>query len=199
MSKRTRQLTPADIRKHSPIKNYEKLKGFDEDKPVSNYSKIMSKIYLGTIYASEDPDFFKNRNIKAVLNCSNDIPHSFKSKDIEYMRIPVEDSLKIYDYNKMYHFLNIAADFIYKHAVLQKQAILIQCFAGKQRSAISVAAFLVKYHNMTPYEACKYIMEKRPEAFHFGLSLNFEQSLQEFYKDIKKCPFKSRQPKFKST
>jgi protein-tyrosine phosphatase len=159
----------------------------------------MSKIYLGTIYASEDPDFFKNRNIKAVLNCSNDIPHSFKSKDIEYMRIPVEDSLKIYDYNKMYHFLNIAADFIYKHAVLQKQAILIQCFAGKQRSAISVAAFLVKYHNMTPYEACKYIMEKRPEAFHFGLSLNFEQSLQEFYKDIKKCPFKSRQPKFKST
>lgn len=197
MARRSRQLRPADIRKHSPIKNYEKLKGFDEDKPVSNVNKIMSKIYLGNIEAAKDSSFFKTKNIQAVLNCSNDIPNYFKSKDIEYMRIPVEDSLKVYDYNKMYHFLPMAADFIYKHAVLQKEAVFVQCAQGRQRSSICIAAFLVKYHNMTPYEACKYIMKKRPEAFHFGLSLNFEQTLEEFYKDIKKCPFKVRQPKFK--
>ena len=68
---------------------------------------------------------------------------------------------------------------------------------GRQRSAACVAAFLMMYENLTPYEACLYITKKRVEAFHFNLSLNFEQSLEEFYKDIKKCPKKIRQPKFK--
>jgi len=68
---------------------------------------------------------------------------------------------------------------------------------GRQRSAACLAAYLIKYHNLTPYEACLYLTKKRIECFHFNLSLNFEQSLEEFYKDIKKCPLKIRQPKFK--
>jgi len=187
---------PSDIKNHSQIKLYENKIGFNEYNAVSDWHKIMPKIYLGNMGSAKDKQFFKNKNIKAVLNVTNTVPNYFNSNDIEYMRIPVEDSLKVYDYNKMYQFLQIAADFIYKHAILQKEAILIQCVAGRQRSAICIAAFLVKYKNMTPYEACKFIMERRHESFHFGLSLNFEQSLNEFYKDIKKCEFKYREPKF---
>ena len=90
----------------------------------------MSKIYLGNIDASKDKDFFKDKKIKAVLNCSKDIANTFKNNDdIEYMRIPVDDSLKIVDYNKMYHYLPVAVEFIYKHAILQKNSILIHCYA----------------------------------------------------------------------
>jgi hypothetical protein len=39
----------------------------------------------------------------------------------------------------------------------------------------------------TPKQACKLILEKRPEAFHFGMSLNFEKSLERYYQDLQKC------------
>ena len=194
----TSHLTPADyLRKHSPIKKG--LKIDDEDAPVAKYNKILSNVYLGNYQAAKDKDFFHTKKIKAVLNCSNDIPNHFANKkDVEYMRIPVEDSLKEFDFLKMYQFFPAAVEFIYKHAVLQKHAVFINCFAGRQRSAIIVAAFLMKYCKMTPLEATKYVMDKRVEAFHFGTSLNFDQALEEYYKDIKKCPVKTRKPDFKS-
>jgi hypothetical protein len=57
---------------------------------------------------------------------------------------------------------------------------------GRQRSAISVAAFLVTKHKMTPHDACKLVLDKRPEAFHHGKSLNFDQALKKYYKDVQK-------------
>jgi len=62
----------------------------------------------------------------------------------------------------------------------------IRYVSGRQRSAISVAVYLVVKYNMTPGDACKYIMDKRKEAFHFGLSLNFEDSLNKYYRNLQK-------------
>ena len=184
--KTTHRISPADLlRKHSPIKNGLKIK--NEDKPLEAYTKIISKLYLGNYQAAKDPEFFKEKKIKAVLNCTKDIPNHFAcKKDIEYMRIPVDDSLRETDFKKMYEFFPVIVEFIHKHVVLQKQNILVHCYAGRQRSAISVAAYLVAKMGMTPADACKYIMDKRKEAFHFGLSLNFEDSLNKYYKDLQK-------------
>lgn len=184
--KTTHRISAADLlRKHSPIKNGLKIK--DEDKPLEPYTKIISKLYLGNYQAAKDPDFFKEKKIKAVLNCTKDIPNHFAcKKDIEYMRIPVDDSLRETDFKKMYEFFPVIVEFIHKHIVLQKNNILVHCYAGRQRSAISVAAYLVAKLGMTPADACKFIMDKRKEAFHFGLSLNFEDSLNKYYKDLQK-------------
>lgn len=172
------------IRKHSPIKAGLQVK--DEDSPLTKYNKITDKIYLGNIQSANDKSFFKEKNIKAVLNCTRDIPNHFAHKNIEYMRIPVDDSLKQKDFDYMYQFMPCIVEFIHKHTILQKNNILVHCYAGRQRSAISVAAFLVSHLNMTPHDACKMILEKRPEAFHFGYSLNFDQALNKFYKDVQK-------------
>lgn len=180
--KENHKMTLADyIRKHSPIKAG--LRIADEDKPLSSYNKVMNKIYLGNFQAAKDKDFFKNKNIKAVLNCTRDIPNHFAhNKDIEYMRIPVEDSLKDRDYNLMYQYMPCIVEFIHKHTVLQGQNILVHCWAGRQRSAISIAAYLVDKHGLNPHDACQLVMNKRPEAFHFGQSLNFDQALNKFYR-----------------
>lgn len=183
---RTRQTAPkltlADyIRRHSPIKAGIRIK--NEDVPLAKYNKITNHIFLGNFQAAKDKDFFKENKIRAVLNCSKDIPnHYAHHKDIEYMRIPVEDSLKQKDYDLMYEFMPVIVEFINKHANIQKQNILIHCWAGRQRSAIAVAAFMVSKCGMTPQSACKLVMDKRPEAFHFGKSLNFDQALNKFYK-----------------
>ena len=186
IKKRVRRQSPADyIRAHSPIKKGLQIK--DEDKPLDKFSKITSKLYLGNYQAAKDPEFFKEHKIKAVLNCTKDIPNHFHcKKDIEYMRIPVDDSLKEIDIKKMYHFLPAMVEFIHKHIVLQKENIFVHCYAGRQRSCCAIAAYLIGKHGMSPAEACKFIMDKRPEAFHFGLSLNFENSLNKYYKDLEK-------------
>ena len=178
----THKLTLADyIRKHSPIKAGMRIS--DEDKPLAKFDKITEHIYLGNFQAAKDRDFFKDKKIKAVLNCSKDIPNHFAhNKEIEYMRIPVEDSLKQKDYDLMYEFMPSIVEFIHKHNNIQKQNILIHCWAGRQRSAISVSAFLVSKYGMSPQDACKMVLNKRPEAFHFGKSLNFDQALNKFYK-----------------
>ena len=42
-------------------------------------------------------------------------------------------------------------------------------------------------HNMTPSEACKFVLGKRKEAFHYGLSVNFDQTINKYYKELQKC------------
>lgn len=188
--KRTRRtdhkMTLADyIRKHSPIKAGLRIP--DEDKPLAKYNKIMNRLYLGNFQAAKDKNFFKKKNIRAVLNCSKDIPNHFASnKNVEYMRIPVDDSLKQKDYDLMFDFMPVIVAFIHKHIVTQRNNILIHCYAGRQRSAISVAVYLVDKYGLDPKEACKVVLDKRPEAFHFGKSLNFDQALNKYYRTYKK-------------
>jgi protein-tyrosine phosphatase len=168
--------------KYSPLKSGAVIVK-DEDKPLTKYNKIANRLYLGNFQAAGDKDFFKGKNIKAVLNCTKDLPlHFCERPEIEYMRLPLNDSLKQIDIDKMYDLLPAAICFIYKHVVQQKQNILIHCYAGRQRSAIVVAAYLVVTEKMTPHLACKHVLEKRPESFHFGTSLNFEDSLKRFEK-----------------
>lgn len=184
---RERKVSVSDfIYKHSPIKKGT-LVVKNEDTPLTAYSKIMSRLYLGNHHAAKDPKFFEAKKIKAVLNCSKDIPNTFAKKDVEYMRIPIDDSLREVDFNKAHLFMPAGVEFIHKHIVLQGENILIHCAMGRQRSAIFVAAYLIAKKGLTPKEACKLILEKRPEAFHFGMSLNFEQSLERYYKDLQKC------------
>jgi protein-tyrosine phosphatase len=173
------------IRKHSPLKAGLKVK--DEDAPLTDYTKIAPRIYLGNYRAAKDRDFFKRKNIKAVLNCTKDIPNYFESKDssIEYLRIPVDDSLKERDFKLMFQFMPLISEYITKHVDILGNNIFIHCHAGRQRSAAAVAAYYIK-KGMTPHDACELILSKRKEAFHFGESLNFDQALLKFYKSLKK-------------
>jgi len=173
------------IYKHSPLKRGLVVK--NQDKPLTKYNKIMNRIYLGNYQAAKDKDFFKEHKITAVLNCSKDIPNYFhNNKDIEYMRIPVDDSLRQKDFDLMLEFMPSAAEFIHKHSNVQKGNVFIHCYAGRQRSICALVGFLMLKYKMTPEKACKLALSKRPEAFHFGESLNFEQSINKYYDKIHK-------------
>ena len=99
----------------------------NEDAPLANFDKIMSKLYLGNYLAAKDSQFFGDKKIKAVLNCTKDIPNTFAKKDIEYMRIPIDDSLKEIDINKAHLFMPAAVEFIpvsYTHLTLPTKRIV---------------------------------------------------------------------------
>jgi protein-tyrosine phosphatase len=181
------------LRQHSPIKvmdiKFHSMEVDDDQVQSQTYNKIADRIYLGNFLAAKDKEFFKKKKIAAVLNCTKerDVPNHFISNKVEYMRIPVDDSLKEKDFELMYQYMPCIAEFINKHVNIEKHNIFIHCIAGQQRSAISIAAYFVAKCGMTPHEACKKIMDKRNQAFWFGTSLNFDQALTRFYKDVQKC------------
>lgn len=174
------------IRRHSPIKRGVQ-NSQDLDKTLAKYNKILPKLYVGNCEAAEDKNFFKEKNIKAVLNCTKDVENKFASnRDIEYMRIPVNDNLRESDFKMLYKFFPVIVEFIHKQIIIQGNTLLVHCIAGRQRSIAAVTAYLMKYHGLNPHDACKFILEKRPEAFHHGLSLNFDQALKWYYRDLQK-------------
>lgn len=172
------------IRRLSPLKA---LKIQDEDKALAKYNKIINNLYLGNCQAAKDKDFFESQKIKAVLNCSKEIPNYFrKNKNIEYLRIPVDDSLKQKDLDLMLEYMPLIVQFVHKHVFILKQNILVHCHAGRQRSCIAVATYLVAKYNMNPFQACEFVLKKRPESFFFGNSLNFDSSILKFYSNRRK-------------
>jgi protein-tyrosine phosphatase len=178
------------MKRKSPIKRgIVKVK--DEDKPLENYSKMTNRIYLGNENAAQNKKFFKEKKIRAVLNCSKDIDNFFqKDPKIEYMRIPIDDSLQQVDFNKFYNFIPVISEFIYKHADIEKHNVFIHCFAGKQRSIASFCAYLMSKKNLSIQRAMEYALKKRLEAFHYGQSLNFDKPLLKYEQKLikqKKC------------
>lgn len=171
--------------RHSPLKNGS-IQVKNEDDTFKPYNQIQKHLWVGNYRTAKDKDFFKNNNITAVLNCTKDLPNSFSdNKKIQYLRIPVDDSLKEIDYKKMYYYFPVIIEFLNKVINIEKQNVLVHCVMGRQRSIIAAAIFLVS-QGMEPEAALKYILQKRPEAFHFGLSFNFKKSFIKYSKYLEK-------------
>lgn len=155
------------------------------------WNLIIPHLFLGNEDAAKDKNFFKNNKIKAVLNCTKDIPHYFSSdKNIEYLRIPIHDAHTNADIVKMRKFIPLIVEYIYKHVVILKQNILVHCAWGASRSATAVAVYLINKMKMTPEIACETVMKKRNIAFFYGRSVNFEKSILDYYNELKKCNIK---------
>jgi protein-tyrosine phosphatase len=143
-------------------------------------SKILPNLYLGDTDTARDPDFFKKYRIKAVLNCTKDIPFYFEN--IEYARVPIDDSLELKDINKFTKYIDFIVEFIHKSVDIDKKPILCHCYQGIQRSAAAVLLYLIKYRNMSYKDAKKFILDRRPEAFHDGNYVNFKKSIKDHFK-----------------
>lgn len=144
--------------------------------------KVLPHVYLGDARASLNDRFFNRAGIGAVLNMTANIPNTFKDKDsVEYLRIPVHDSAQKRDVGKMYQYLPVVTEYIYKTTVIEGKNILVHCALGRQRSCAAIAAYLIKFYKMTPIEAMDYIISKKPDSFHWGRSVNFAKSLNRWY------------------
>lgn len=149
------------------------------------YNKILNHLYLGNINAARNINFIKNHNIKYIFNISNEIPNYFNTLDnIQYINLHVSDDLAEQSIHKMYTNLYKLVLSLDKYISLNNGNILVHCYAGRQRSAVLIAAYLMYKKNMTPKEAYRYIIAKRPEAFHYGQFYNFNDALEKYYIDL---------------
>jgi hypothetical protein len=173
-------------------------------------------LWLGNYKATLNLNFLLKNNISVIVNCTPDIPYIYEVYDAKYLkgllhletfRIPVQDRKD--DINLMEQYYHIALPFILKKLLKEKKNIIINCFAGRQRSASIVALVLfvlidtnsdtnrdtnndkreliIKLpitHTLDKSELMNniinYIIKIRPQAFRFGMRVNFKESLDNF-------------------
>ncbi len=139
-----------------------------------NANEIIPRLWLGNVRASKDENFIRIKNIQVVFNCTKNLEFS-PIIPIKY-RIPVDDDLTENEIRNMELWSNEIA-FKIMSEYLDGKTILVHCFAGMQRSAASVAFFLIAFLRMRALEAMKMIKEKRPIAFspraNFGRAIDY--------------------------
>jgi len=171
---------------------------------MSFYNEIIPNLYIGSVEASQDNNFIFNNQISVIINCSKDIKNTYSlnllkpiedapkeiqnwlydnSYYIKYYRIPVDDNGKESEINNFYNYTMNILDIIYEEYKNGKK-ILIHCLAGNQRSAAFVCAFLMLYKNISLDQSILYLLEKKPNVFFFGKTVNFKEALEKIERDI---------------
>ena len=141
--------------------------------------EIVPGLWLGNRTAALDPEFHRAKRIKAVFNCTKDIP--FEGSVRRRYRIPVDDNLEREEIRNLELW---SFELVYKIATEMRRAkaeggaVLVHCAAGMQRSAASVAMYLIAVNNLTTDQAISFIRSKRPIAFM--PSANFEDAIHGF-------------------
>ncbi|KAL2513979.1 putative dual specificity protein phosphatase DSP8 [Forsythia ovata] len=102
----------------------------------------------------------------------------YHDQNIEHLVIPTRDYLFAPSYGDIYQ----AVEFIHGNALLGKTTY-VHCKAGRGRSTTIVLCYLVKYNQMTPESAFKYVRSIRPRVL---LASSQWQAVQNFYQRSKK-------------
>jgi len=148
---------------------------------MDNANLIIDKIWLGNAAAALDPDFLQENNIKTVFNCTKNYP--FHSSVRRQYRVPVDDSLQDEDIRNLELWsFEIVTKMMNEYKM--GNTMLVHCAAGIQRSASSVAMFLMTLYKMSPEDAIQFIKERRPIAFR--PAVNFDRSIRGFYSSLEK-------------
>jgi protein-tyrosine phosphatase len=149
---------------------------------VPDVHEIIPHLWLGNRAISKNANFFKQKDISLVINCSKDIPNTFeKNPNIRYIRIPIDDYLQVEDFITLYKYMLPVIQIIHAYRI-QKKNVLVHCFAGMQRSASVVAGYLMYYFQMDLPTAVHYIQSKRVIAFR--PQINFLDTLIAFEKNV---------------
>jgi hypothetical protein len=162
---------------------------------VDKANLIVKNLYLGDVIASNDIDFLVEEKIKYVINLSNMVfpeeQQLLKQHDIKVTNIMVRDHPD--DVELLLSHIPKLLDDIHSYLSKNKK-VLVNCYAGRQRSAAVVACYLIKHSFLDSSETqnvdkkelvdmcIKFIQMKRPNAFtpkvnFYDAILKYSQSL----------------------
>lgn len=142
--------------------------------------EILPGLWIGNQEASQNIKFLKSKKITCIINCTETLPFPEDKNVSLKIRVPVRDNLQKDQIKKLYSILNSTINKIYTN--IPDHNILVHCHAGRQRSATVLAAYLMKFGNLTKKEAIEILRSKRQTV---GMPrINFEPALDQFEVDL---------------
>jgi rhodanese-related sulfurtransferase len=103
-----------------------------------------------------------------IVNCSRDLP----MLSARGMRVPVDDLPE--ENERMLGFFPQATQTIHDR-LRSRDEVIVHCWAGQQRSAAVVAAYLIRYEHMSKDDAMRFVKRHKSDAFSSGAT--FDQAL----------------------
>jgi dual specificity MAP kinase phosphatase len=148
--------------------------------PSDTATEIIPGVWISGWKPATDPEWLAAHNIRAVFNCTKDIPFHPSVKN-QY-RIPVDDNLQPAEIRNMELWApEIALKITREYRA--KSPILIHCYAGMQRSTTACAFFMLVETRKPLIEVMRHIKKQRPVAFEPGP--NFIDALRGFEGQLK--------------
>jgi hypothetical protein len=100
-----------------------------------------------------------------IVNCSRDLP----MRSPNGIRLPIDDAPG--ENERMLNFFPGATQVIRRH-LLAGDEVIVHCWAGQQRSAAVVAAYLMRYERTSKERAMAHIKRCKADAFSWGATFD---------------------------
>jgi protein-tyrosine phosphatase len=131
--------------------------------------EVLDGLYLASFLEARDMALDAHY---VFLNCTKDLPMLGPG-----MRIPVNDDLKPESIQTLYQAFPDAVKWI-DTKLSRGNAVVVHCAAGQQRSAATVAAYLVWKFGYGVDQSIDYLKSIKSDAFLYGA--NFRPSLEQW-------------------
>ena len=140
------------------------------------YTRIDEHCVLGALPMERNyKQIIANEKIKAVLTLNEDheLYYSISKEEwlnqgVDYLQVPIKDYVGVADLEQ----IKKSVDFIKKHKD-QNECVYVHCKAGRYRSALIVACYLINTKKMRPEEATSMLVALRPHVI-----LNIKRQLK---------------------
>jgi rhodanese-related sulfurtransferase len=100
-----------------------------------------------------------------IVNCSRDLP----MLSPRGVRFAIDDAPQ--ENERMLGFFPRATALI-RRKLREGDEVIVHCWAGQQRSAAVVAAYLMRWTNMSKDQAMRYIRRQKSDAFSWGATFD---------------------------
>ncbi len=146
---------------------------------MQNANLVRPRLWLGNWNAATDSEFLTKNNINVVYNCTKNLTFAENAPTVKRRyRIPIDDNLEPEEIENLARW-SPEAILLLVQEYRNGSTILVHCAAGMQRSAATVAMFLIATEGMTPDQAIAAVKAKRSIAFF--PHANFRKSIEYFH------------------
>ena len=138
--------------------------------------EILPGLWIGGLVDATNTDWLKQHEIECMISLTH---QSVPQVEKNYL-FKVKDNLDPVEIARMGKLLDKGVQIIHQHR-MRDENVLVHCYAGRQRSATLIAAYLIRYGRMTLESAVKAIQSKKGDTFM--PKNNFYPALK-WYQDI---------------